>query len=148
MTPVRLEPAAPRSQVKHSTTEPLRSLMRICSLQHHYFVLTQAGHKKILFRFTNLVAGYQKSGSILTAWEPLAIHPRERANRALIGLGCSFKNRTFGGRLPGCLGVWGTPRLVEAQPKGVSCFFFFFSFFFQNSKFALPGVFDRMRSCQ
>ena len=27
MTPVRLEPAAPRSRVKHSTTEPLRSLM-------------------------------------------------------------------------------------------------------------------------
>ena len=26
MTPVRLEPAASRSQVKHSTTEPLRSL--------------------------------------------------------------------------------------------------------------------------
>ena len=26
MTPVRLEPAALRSQVKHSTTEPLRSL--------------------------------------------------------------------------------------------------------------------------
>ena len=26
MTPVRLEPAAPRSGVKHSTTEPLRSL--------------------------------------------------------------------------------------------------------------------------
>ena len=25
MTPVRLEPVAPRSQVKHSTTEPLRS---------------------------------------------------------------------------------------------------------------------------
>ena len=25
MTPVRFEPAAPRSQVKHSTTEPLRS---------------------------------------------------------------------------------------------------------------------------
>ena len=25
MTPVRLEPAAPRSRVKHSTTEPLRS---------------------------------------------------------------------------------------------------------------------------
>ena len=24
MTPVRLEPAAPRSRVKHSTTEPLR----------------------------------------------------------------------------------------------------------------------------
>ena len=27
MTPVRLEPAAPRSRVKHSTTEPLRSLV-------------------------------------------------------------------------------------------------------------------------
>ena len=26
MTPVMLEPAAPRSRVKHSTTEPLRSL--------------------------------------------------------------------------------------------------------------------------
>ena len=26
MTPVRLEPAAPRSRVKHSNTEPLRSL--------------------------------------------------------------------------------------------------------------------------
>ena len=25
VTPERLEPAAPRSQVKHSTTEPLRS---------------------------------------------------------------------------------------------------------------------------
>ena len=28
MTPVRLEPTAPQSQVKHSTTEPLRSLLR------------------------------------------------------------------------------------------------------------------------
>ena len=28
VTPVRLEPAAPRSRVKHSTTEPLRSLVR------------------------------------------------------------------------------------------------------------------------
>ena len=27
--PVRLEPAAPRSQVKHSTNEPLRSLFYI-----------------------------------------------------------------------------------------------------------------------
>ena len=26
MTPVRFEPAAPRSRVKHSTTKPLRSL--------------------------------------------------------------------------------------------------------------------------
>ena len=27
MTPVRLEPAAPRSRVKHSTTKPLRFLL-------------------------------------------------------------------------------------------------------------------------
>ena len=31
MTPVRLEPAALRSRVKHSTTEPLRSLIVISS---------------------------------------------------------------------------------------------------------------------
>ena len=29
MTPVRLEPAAPRFRVKHSSTKPLRSLMPI-----------------------------------------------------------------------------------------------------------------------
>ena len=29
-TPVRLEPAAPRSRVKHSTTEPLRYLSIMC----------------------------------------------------------------------------------------------------------------------
>ena len=32
MTPVRLEPAAPRSRVKHSTTEPLRSLVIVVIL--------------------------------------------------------------------------------------------------------------------
>ena len=32
MTPVRLEPAAPRSQVKHSTTEPLPSLVIVVIL--------------------------------------------------------------------------------------------------------------------
>ena len=31
MTPVRLEPAALRSRVKHSTTEPLRSQSSSCS---------------------------------------------------------------------------------------------------------------------
>ena len=32
-TPVRLEPAAPRSGVKHSTTEPLRSVQIFCVLK-------------------------------------------------------------------------------------------------------------------
>ena len=36
MTPVRLEPAAHRSQVKHSTTEPLRSLNR--SIIKRYYI--------------------------------------------------------------------------------------------------------------
>ena len=34
VTPVRLAPAAPRSRVKHSTTEPLRSLVLINSTDH------------------------------------------------------------------------------------------------------------------
>ena len=32
MTSVRLEPAAPRSRVKHSTTEPVRSMARVRGL--------------------------------------------------------------------------------------------------------------------
>ena len=31
VVPVRLEPAAPRSQVKHCTTEPLRSLVSLAN---------------------------------------------------------------------------------------------------------------------
>ena len=46
---------------------------------------------KILLYYTYLSVDIKKSGSILTAWEPLAIHPRVRADRALIRLGCSFK---------------------------------------------------------
>ena len=39
--------------------------------------------------------GYLEERSILTAWEPLAIHPLVRANRELKGLGCNFKkNKT------------------------------------------------------
>ena len=34
MTPVRLEPAAHRSRVKHSTTEPLRSPIHMCDIMH------------------------------------------------------------------------------------------------------------------
>ena len=42
VTPVRLEPAAPRFQVKHSTTEPLRSLNL-----HLYLRLYSLYHKKV-----------------------------------------------------------------------------------------------------
>ena len=38
MTPVRLEPAALRSRVKHSTTEPLRSLNFICGTSEYCWV--------------------------------------------------------------------------------------------------------------
>ena len=41
MMPVRLETATPRSQVKHSTTEPLR-LCKICD------VMTEGSHRCLL----------------------------------------------------------------------------------------------------
>ena len=43
MTPVRIKPAAPRSRVKHSTTEPLHSLHHIKEVQkfdNDYFRLS------------------------------------------------------------------------------------------------------------
>ena len=49
---------------------------------------------KILLYYIFLSVDIKKSQSILTAWKPLAIHPRVRANRALIRLGCNFKNMT------------------------------------------------------
>ena len=39
VTPVRLEPVAPRSRVKHSTTEPLRSVswkQTMCNLREQF----------------------------------------------------------------------------------------------------------------
>ena len=42
MTLVRLEPAVPRSRVKHSTTEPLRSLKILCTyLQDSLYLPTR-----------------------------------------------------------------------------------------------------------
>ena len=48
---------------------------------------------KILLYYIILSVNILKSRSILTAWEPLAIHPGVRANRALIGLGCNLKKK-------------------------------------------------------
>ena len=39
MMPVRLEPAALRSRVKHSTTEPLRSQSTGCDEMGDYFTI-------------------------------------------------------------------------------------------------------------
>ena len=39
VTPVRLEPAAPWSQVKHLTTEPLRSKLHACVWMNNSFLL-------------------------------------------------------------------------------------------------------------
>ena len=48
MTPVRLEPAAPGSRVKHSTTEPLRSLSAILVVMTSALVAKQVtGYKCI-----------------------------------------------------------------------------------------------------
>ena len=52
MTPVRLEPAAPRSRVKYSTTEPLRSLLNV---QKWWWC--DVWLKKIVFKF-----GFKKGG--------------------------------------------------------------------------------------
>ena len=41
MTPVRLEPAALRSRVKHSTTEPLRSQITRSVKRHRFYRLTE-----------------------------------------------------------------------------------------------------------
>ena len=37
MTPVRLEPAAPRSRVKHSTTEPLRFQILVQAVSSEFY---------------------------------------------------------------------------------------------------------------
>ena len=42
MTPMRLEPAAPRSRVKHSATEPLRSPYLICEQLRRTCSFTQS----------------------------------------------------------------------------------------------------------
>ena len=44
VTPVRLEPAAPRSRVKHSTTGPLRSLLRYQRYFHFLRYVWSAEH--------------------------------------------------------------------------------------------------------
>ena len=49
---------------------------------------------KILLYYLFVSVDIKKSQSILTAWEPLAIHPRVRANRVLIGLGCNLESKT------------------------------------------------------
>ena len=50
MTPVRLDPAASRSRVKHSTTEPLRSPFQLSYKMLHI----SAGIHKILARIANM----------------------------------------------------------------------------------------------
>ena len=48
MTPVRLEPAALRSRVKHSTTEPLRSLIKIVIVLKLILISSDHVHKRTL----------------------------------------------------------------------------------------------------
>ena len=44
VTLVRLEPAASRSQVKHSTTEPLSHCARLCNCMNIYYAKGVNGH--------------------------------------------------------------------------------------------------------
>ena len=61
MTPVRLEPAALRSRVKHSTTEPLRSLCILMDFLIHINTISMGlpilyfnGHRKKLNHYVLL----------------------------------------------------------------------------------------------
>ena len=80
MTPVRLEPTAPRSRVKHSTTEPLRSLQlqgsycKLGNFLEFYFreiILYQNGEITLLF--TNIGKSCL-SRDLLTMTNTSAIH--------------------------------------------------------------------------
>ena len=55
MTPVRLEPGALRSRVKHSTTEPLRSHEELMckNQQHQYPFLASGDFCHLLITFVN-----------------------------------------------------------------------------------------------
>ena len=53
MTPVRLEPATPRSRVKHSTTEPLRLKIVVVSFEAkltNYFYKTSVSAFAMTFK--------------------------------------------------------------------------------------------------
>ena len=49
MTPVKLDPAAPRSRVKHSTTEPLRSLIMLIAYEERTQANTISADPEIFF---------------------------------------------------------------------------------------------------
>ena len=64
MTPVRLEPAVPRSPVKHSTTEPLHSLQYSVNINtfvaisvHYSYVLELISHNNTSAYFIFFVIG-------------------------------------------------------------------------------------------
>ena len=66
MKTVRLEPAAPRSRVEHSTTEPLRSLsagsdLGLHCFTHAYLMLPVQILKGIICLIFNKVYGIQDS---------------------------------------------------------------------------------------
>ena len=62
MAPVRLEPAASRSRVKHSTTEPLRSLRKRVYVLFHRKQLAATRHNclygKVYSNEINLILNY------------------------------------------------------------------------------------------
>ena len=53
MTPASLEPAALWSQVKHPTTEPLRSLFTVLWAGLQFVIVAFPGHTHLQFRLSN-----------------------------------------------------------------------------------------------
>ena len=65
MTPLRLEPAAPRSRVKHSTTEPLRSrYVSVVCLLFCFFLFC------FFFKIKLLKKLFQEYHQLQTVWDP------------------------------------------------------------------------------
>ena len=72
VTPVRLEPAAPRSWVKHSTTEPLRSLnslWKTFSTDFYYIY----GFFPLCFLSTFSTGSTVRSYIVASSWENMAL---------------------------------------------------------------------------
>ena len=67
MTPVRIEPAAPETRVKHSTTEPLRSLESGIRCNCLSFTLAvSSSHYRASFRFYIIISVVSHLSDVVT----------------------------------------------------------------------------------
>ena len=86
MTPVRLEPAALRSRVKHSTTEPLRSRVPSQYLLHGQVLESVAGSKYLGVEISNNLSFNSHIQNITSKRNIRSKNPvlREMAHKTLV----------------------------------------------------------------